>query len=146
LSFNSLFSLTKTTSGKPDLSDLTVTGGRLPIYTRLVDESGTALSVMKNYREAFTDTLGAGLLLDWRYYPYADYKETRATEQKQYLDFNVILDYQLIKGLNANVNFRHIRLHQDGNVINTEHSHMARELINVFSQITNGTVNRTIPF
>ena len=145
LSFNTMYAHTKIKQGKPDLRNLTVSGGALPIYTRLADEEGNPIAVMKNYRKSFTDTAGNGMLLDWDYYPLTDYESVDGRDNTQYLDFNAILDYRLVKGLDVSLNYRHVRQNQSTDMVYGEDSYFARDYINLFSQVGGSEVVRMVP-
>lgn len=145
MSFNNMFAYTKSQQGKPDFSELSVNGGQLPIYTRLADQHGNPVSVMKNYRKSFTDTVGNGMLLDWDYYPLDDYQSVDGRNTSQYWDFNVIVDYKLMKDLSASLNYRHIRQNQESDMVYDESSYFARDYINLFSRVEDGQVTHMVP-
>ncbi|HWW41962.1 TonB-dependent receptor plug domain-containing protein, partial [Pedobacter sp.] len=63
----------KAGNGKPGYFDLKTANGNLPPYTRLADEFGQKLAVIKDYRQSFLDGISNHKLLDWNYYPLDDY-------------------------------------------------------------------------
>jgi len=47
-------------------------GIKLPLYSQLANPQGNPLSINKFYPNSFTDTVGGGKLLDWKYRPLQD--------------------------------------------------------------------------
>ncbi len=134
-------------SGRSDYETATrINGKRIP-YVPLVDEQGNSLPVPQVYRKAYTDTAGAGLLLNWSYYPLDDYKYDRTTTRAEQIVADVAFNYQLLKPLQINLQYQYQIQRSDGETISSLESYNARNTINLYSQINRvaRTVNYIVP-
>jgi TonB-linked SusC/RagA family outer membrane protein len=120
--------------------------GRQPPYLRFVGDNGETLPVAV-YREGYTDTVGAGRLLDWKYYPLEDYKHDKTKTNLQEILCNIGLNYQILSSLKINFNYQYQKQWGVQERTSDLNSFYARDLINNFSQInyTTGTVNYIVP-
>lgn len=128
------FTQSKAISGKPGYGDIRQIKGGLPPYTQFADEQGNPLPFDKDYRRIYTDTAGAGKLLDWRYYPLEDYKHTRTTTRVQDIIANLGLNYSIVKGLTADLKYQYEKQQTDGRNLKDEQSYYARDMVNRFYQ------------
>ena len=146
LSVNTLFTNTKTQSGKPAYNTVLVYGSAVP-YLRFADAEGQPLAIPKDYRQTYTDTAGNGRLLNWNYYPLEDYKynTTNNSAYNMFTDFG--LRYQLIAGLQADLKLHYEVEHSIYNNLQDERSYAARNMINYFTQIDrdNETIYYPVP-
>ncbi|MEO5984331.1 MAG: TonB-dependent receptor, partial [Ferruginibacter sp.] len=133
--------------GLVDYNSLSTANGRVPIYTRLADNEGNPLPVIRQFRQAYLDTAGAGKLLNWNYYPLEDYKHVDNRALSNSLIGNFGASLKISKNITGDIKYQYER--QDGN--NTTKydadSYMARDLINYFSQLnrTTGVVTYRVP-
>lgn len=138
---------TGSNTGKQGIDAVTVYGGELYPYARFASTDGTPLSISKDYRAAFTDTLGAGLLLDWKYYPLEDYKYQPSTSAIKNLVINIGSDYNIFSYLSLSAKYQFQQ--QDGDDIKRymQSGYYTRNLINLYSQINYSTrqLTRAIP-
>jgi TonB-dependent starch-binding outer membrane protein SusC len=146
ISVGVLYTNSKSKSGRPPYNSIRVNNRQIP-YLKFADNDGTPMPVALTLRNSYTDTAGAGKLLDWKYYPLEDYKHNTTTTNLKELLANISLQYQIVKGFS--VNFRYQYQNQDGiteNLADLE-SYKTRDLINRFSQIDrlNGIVNYIVP-
>lgn len=122
---------------------------QLPIYSQLKNESGepVPLYTYNSYREGFIDTLGAGKLLDWRYYPMEDYKHTIRRTDLQEVNTEVGVKYTLIKGLSLSTKYRYLSQKIENDLHQDIQSYYTRNIINSFSRIdyARNTVERIVP-
>ncbi|MGM9477048.1 SusC/RagA family TonB-linked outer membrane protein [Pedobacter sp. GSP4] len=116
-------------------------GGRYPPYLDFAQAGGLATE----FRSAYTDTLAKGRLLDWKFYPTEDYKHDYTDSRSQDLFANVGFRYQIVKGLNLQVNYQYQRQSSDIERTSDEQSYAARNLINSFSQVNASTGIVTYP-
>lgn len=134
-------------SSKIKLStDLNYTGGReqsgrtaySPIgkrpYMMLVNDHGDALGYAP-YRTGFVDTLGAGLLMDWNFYPLTDYKHTQFTDQQHAVLLSSKLDYNVWNALKMSMSYRYEQVQMKSSNLSTEESFFVRDLINRYAKL-----------
>jgi TonB-linked SusC/RagA family outer membrane protein len=113
-------------------------------YEQVVDASGNALGVVRDYRKAYVDTAGGARLLDWTYKPI---NERDANSTKELIDYriNFELGYRVIPSLRLSLNYQYGNGNADNSLYYGVNSYYARNLINNFSQIQGGTLSRGIP-
>ncbi|MBB2144588.1 SusC/RagA family TonB-linked outer membrane protein [Pedobacter sp. LMG 31464] len=134
-------------SGKPAYGSISPTNGALPVYSSFADVNGNALPLYTNYRQGYIDNLGAGKLLDWRYYPLEDYKYATTVNRINELNATIGLNYTILPALKAAVNYRIARQWSGLSTLNAEQSYLTRNLINTFTQVNTitGLVNYKVP-
>lgn len=146
LEFNSLLNYTfRSSHFNSPLPGLQPTGKFLYPYADLVDDSGNALEVVKDYRVAYLDTAGQGKLLDWKYRPMEELQNSDNSSIQQNVRFNSGLKYAFDKYLNLNLTYQY---EWQGQKIRNHYrtdSYMARNLVNRFTRINGGAVRYGIP-
>lgn len=114
-------------------------------YSHFVDEQGNPAIVPVDFRQTYKDTAGGGNLLDWNYRPLTEIgltdDETKLTEYR----FNIGLKYKVLKGLVAEILYQYNKSDRERNNLRSEGTYYTRNLINKFTQINGGTVDRKIP-
>lgn len=137
----------KNSSGRPGYNDITAINGKIPPYSMLANASGDPLPVIKDYRQAYLDTAGAGKLLNWNYYPLDDYKQVNHTQIISETTASLGLNIKLIKGLTADIKYQYQRQSVSGRTLYNQESYYTRNLINLYSQLnrTTGVVTYRIP-
>jgi TonB-dependent starch-binding outer membrane protein SusC len=128
----------KDLSGKPGYNNVLVGGATVP-YLKFADDNGNSLPVALSVREAFTDTAGAGKLLDWKYYPLQDYKHDRTATNLNELFANVGLQYKIFKFLSVDLKYQYQRQQTEKLEIQDIESFATRNRINLFSQLNRST-------
>lgn len=120
--------------------------GRQIPYLQFADADGNALP-LDRYRRGFTDTAGAGLLLDWKYYSLEDYKHDQTTTRLQELIAMAGVKYQLLQPLSINVTYQYQKQNTEIERLSDIESFYARDLINRFAQINyqTGTATYIVP-
>lgn len=114
-------------------------------YARLADEFGKALPVDQNYRFNYIDTVGGGLLMDWKYYPLLEIDQRDNRRKKSNLRTNINLNYKLMKGVSVDVKYQHDREFGANWDHQSDELYFTRNLINRYSNISNGAVDYRIP-
>ncbi|WP_270090345.1 SusC/RagA family TonB-linked outer membrane protein [Sphingobacterium sp. SYP-B4668] len=119
-------------------------------YARLVGEEGGALPLYnQGYHPSFIDTVGQGLLLDWRYRPYDELRLADNTMSVSDYRINTSLTYQILPGLEASVLYQFNSGSGRGRNRQSQDSYYTRNQINRFTQLDylKGAVVKTpIPF
>lgn len=134
-------------SGKYPYSTETSMYGRYIPYLELVDEKGNGLATGKYYRSDYTDTAGAGKLLDWKYYPLEDYKHNRTTIRLEEIMAMIGLQYQVLPVLKLSLHYQHQRQQSNSAYNSDQQSFNTRNTVNLFSQLdrSTGQINYVIP-
>ena len=118
----------------------------LPPYSRLADEEGNPLAVIRDYRLAFIEEAEEAGLLDWRYRPL----EERALQEKtnRLSDFRARLEagVRLLPSLEGSLSYQYWNSQQ----LRQDHfpaaTYFARDLINRYTQqAADGSLLRPIP-
>lgn len=118
---------------------------KLPLYSRLADAQGNPLSIMYDYREAYTDTLAGGRLLDWKYRPLQELANNNNVLKTHTLTANLDLRYNFTSALNGEVKYQYQRfVDKDSKRYNTE-TYFARNRINLFTQINGNNIEYILP-
>lgn len=128
-------------SGAPGYSSggIAYGGTRKVNYVSLVDENGNPAEISSFSRKTYTDTVGAGLLLNWKYYPLEDWKYTKQNIKTFDLLGSGELQYQLFDFLKLNLQYQYGRQQIKDDKLATIESYEARSQINRFSQIDRNT-------
>jgi TonB-dependent starch-binding outer membrane protein SusC len=126
-------------AGRTGYDKISTVNGSLPPYVLMADSAGNAIPVMKQYRQAYTDTAGGGKLLNWNYYLLDDYTHVQNKNRISLLNGNLGLQYKVFKGLSAWVKYRYELQTGDNSTLYDEQSFIARNLVNSFSQLNRST-------
>ncbi len=137
----------KTDGGKPAYGSITTANGILPIYETLVNTSGNAVPLYKDYRQAYIDTAGGGLLEDWHYYPLTDYEHTHISSITNDVIGNFGISYQVFNGFSVEGKYQYERQAVTGRTLYDDESYFTRNLINTYAQINRltGQVTYNVP-
>jgi len=114
-------------------------------YARLADDQGNPLPTPKDYRMAYTDTAGAGKLLNWEYYPLNEinYADNRFKQTDILLNLGAFYRYN--KHVSFDVKYQYES--QAGKTSNLYDvtTYLTRNFINRYSQVVGGQVQYGIP-
>jgi TonB-linked SusC/RagA family outer membrane protein len=108
-------------------------------YDLVSGESGEALEIGTYLNPAYTDTVGKGLLTDWKYKPLNELDKDRTNRLMDYRA-NIRLSYEIISGLKLSLNYQYQR---GINTLLIDHgfdSFYTRNLTNTYSSINSGNV------
>lgn len=122
-----------------------ITGQRLYPYTRLADDQGNALAITHDYRDGYTDTVGGGKLLDWKYRPLDEKKYVNNHTVNNDLLLNLSVKYSILPGLNAELRYQNESGQSNNNNLQNQQCYYTRDLINKFTQISSGVLTRPVP-
>jgi TonB-linked SusC/RagA family outer membrane protein len=146
LTGNLMLTYSNSKNGRSDPSQINSATGILPPYTRLADEQGNSLAVIKDYRTEYIKSVGDGKLLDWSYYPLEDYKYASSVNNVNDILASFKVSYKVLDWLKVAATYQFEQ--QDGKIktVNSPGSYLMRNLVNVFSSIdTTGTLKLNIP-
>jgi TonB-linked SusC/RagA family outer membrane protein len=114
-------------------------------YARLINDDGSPEAIDIFYRGLFTDTAGAGNLLDWKYRPLQELANKDNSTTLSDVLINLGTTYKINKWLNADLKYQFQQSWNDQQQYNNLNTFYTRDLINRFSQITPGGVTYIIP-
>lgn len=125
---------------------LRINGRTIPYY-QLADEDGNPVSFPAKYSNNYLDTVGAGKIQDWKYYPLDDYKHARTTIGIRELLAIGSINYRVNQALNIDLKYQHQLQQTAEERLADSESFEARDMINSFSQLdrTTGVVTYIIP-
>lgn len=117
----------------------------LPPFLRLVGEDGQPLSIVQDYRTSFVETAEANGFLDWRYRPLEELALNDKTSHLTDYRMNFGTGYKILPGLEATIRYQYWQSLFSDLDYYPEESYYARDLINSFTQVEDGTLVRPIP-
>ena len=138
LTISALYTQSKNVSGKTGYGQATIGGRQVP-YLSLANEAGNALPIANIYREGFTDTVGGGKLLNWKYYPLEEYKHNQTTGKLRDLTTNLSLSWQIKPAIAIDVLYQYQQQQADSRHLRDMESFETRDLVNTFSQLDRST-------
>lgn len=140
------FTDSKAITGRPAYNSISVGGKSLP-YLKFADMEGNPLPVDMQWLGAYTDTAGAGKLLNWKYYPLEDYKHFYSTIHRQEFVANAAIDYNFNKDISFSVKYQYQKQQTTEKNMHDTASYYTRNLINTFTQIDpeTGKVSYIVP-
>ncbi|RYE18894.1 MAG: SusC/RagA family TonB-linked outer membrane protein, partial [Sphingobacteriales bacterium] len=139
------FTYTQQQNSNNAIQDFLMNGKVVYPYARLADAAGNALALEKDYRELYTDTAGGGALLNWKYRPLDELKYASNSTRKNDLLLKLGLRYRFSKALNAEMNVQAERAATNQRNIYNRHTYYARNLVNLYSQVTPAGIQYRIP-
>ncbi|HEU5054505.1 MAG TPA: SusC/RagA family TonB-linked outer membrane protein [Hanamia sp.] len=115
-------------------------------YTRFVDDNGAPVWLDYMYSSAFTDTAGAGHLLNWKYNPLDELNNLDRTTTTNALVADIGLGYSFSKALKAEVKYHYQNNQLLSSAYYNINSFMARNFINEFTQLDGDNVTYIVPY
>lgn len=120
-------------------------GSSLWPYARLADDRGNPLPLDIFYRGLFTDTAGAGRLLNWKYIPLNELKHLDNSTALTDILLNIGSQYKFTPFLSADIKYQYQQSVSEQRKYHSLETYYARDLINRFTQINAGTVRYIVP-
>lgn len=142
------FTYSKNVTGKENYmsGSYKVNGKEIP-YLRLADNRGNPIAAETYIRHDYVDTVGNGLLLDWKHYPLTDWMHRRATSNTNAVLADVGIDYTIVEGLSSSIKYQYQLQVSGTEQISDMESYYTRNLINLYSQTDRdaGVVSSAVP-
>lgn len=113
-------------------------------YTRLVNEDGDALSVLRHKR-VWLDTVGSKRLLDWTWKPKDELDRKNNIRTIDNYVLNLDLKYKVIEGLDFQAQYQYSKGLNEHDQLFTSDSYYTRNLINQLSIVKTNEVLRPVP-
>ncbi len=147
ISMGALYTHAQTENGRLGFGEVRTSRGELSPYTILADDAGQPLTIDNDYRGAWKDTVGSGLLLDWKYVPFEDHLHVSKTGKLNDLIGRFGMQYQILPGLSASLQYQYQRQTNKTEQIFFQDSYFTRNLINRFSAVdySNRSVGYPVP-
>lgn len=141
------YSSTLNKSGKPEYGSIRYQSSSMPLYISFVDAKGIDVPFYKDYRRPYIDTLGSGLLNDWKYYPNKDYKYEQTSANMNDFVGTLGVKLRLPFGFELNGQYQFERQGNMAKNLYDKRSYYARRMINTYAQIdwSNNEVKFIIP-
>ncbi|VTP91479.1 SusC/RagA family TonB-linked outer membrane protein [Sphingobacterium daejeonense] len=115
-------------------------------YARIADENGNALPIERYYRSNYIQETQEQGLLNWEYRPLDEINLVNNRQKTNSLILNTGLNYDIGKGLNAEIKYQYENAQGTGKNIRSMASYYTRNMINSYTQVgTDGELSRAIP-
>jgi TonB-linked SusC/RagA family outer membrane protein len=115
---------------------LAINNRAIPIYTSLVDGMGNPVVLDQYFRSTYTDTVGKGRLLSWKYNPLNELRYNDKTTKSQNLLANVSLNYKIINSLTASVDYQYQLSSSTDRDHRSLETYYTRDLINQYTNLS----------
>jgi TonB-linked SusC/RagA family outer membrane protein len=110
-------------------------GGTIYPYAQLADKNGNALSIVKDYSAAFTDTVGNGKFYDWKYRPLDELHNADNTSRTLDNRINLSAKYALLNGLSIEGRYEYENQKATIRDYFSDQTYYTRSLVNQFTAI-----------
>lgn len=115
-------------------------------YARLADNQGNPLVIDKYFRGGYLDTLGHGLLMDWKYRPLAEKDQSSSILSSQDILLNFGVRYKINPYLNAELKYQYQKTNGLQKDLFGLGSFYVRTQVNWFTQFdNNGIIEQPFP-
>lgn len=139
------YTQTQNQSGRIGYNDLTMDKGGFVPYIQMADAEGNPLPVPRSLNQSYINSISNGKLLDWNYYPLTDWQHNRTTSGTTNILATALLNYQVLKNLNAAVNYQYERQVDLSTGLADLDSYLTRSYINRFTRLENDMPVYAIP-
>lgn len=102
-------------------------------YARLVDDDGSPISMIKEYRQSFVDQSAENGLLDWSYIPLLDRDRYQGLEGDMRLGIDVYTNVKLLPGFTLDMKYQYVNDQKNGKYVYDEDSYFVRNEVNRFT-------------
>lgn len=109
-------------------------GSKWVPYLRFKDNNGSPVAIDRLYRGVYTDTAGAGQLLNWKYYPLTDYQHQKTTMLNQNWLWQFGANYSFLRHFSAALLYQQEQQTSEQQKLSGVESFYTRDLINQFAQ------------
>jgi hypothetical protein len=116
-------------------------------YSDLVDDFGNALTVPRDIRQPYKDTIVKTVpaLLDWDYKPFNDLKNSDNSTKTTDYRINADAKYRILKGLDVSVLYQYNKGFVELEDYKSQQTYYTRNFINQFTDVSSGQVVRRVP-
>jgi TonB-linked SusC/RagA family outer membrane protein len=114
-------------------------------YSRLAEENGNALTLIKDLTSTYKNMQEAKGYLDWSYRPLEELGLGKNTRNQNEVRLNGGLDYSIVPSLNATLTYQYENQQGKNENLQSENSYAVRNLINRYTVMSGTTLQRNIP-
>lgn len=139
------YSSTETSSPNRVATDLKFGNAPIYPYASLIDPDGSPSVIGRDYRREFTDRAEGDGLLDWGYRPLLEQGNIESLQKDRQLRLGFQANFKIDRHLSMGLNYRYVGRSMGGSTHYGPQSYMARNLVNNYSSIAGGKVERAIP-
>lgn len=133
-------------NGLRNYSGLQINGNKkIYPYAQIADAEGNPLPIANNYGSVYTDTVGNGLLLDWKYRPLQDARNSDNNLNTLDLISNLTAKYEIFPFLSAELSYRYEKQITESENYYSKETYSTRDLINLFTQINGSGIKKIVP-
>lgn len=120
--------------GKLGLRSIRTSYGDIIPYQKLVDLEGNHIPIMHNYNDEYISNIDNGRLLDWKFIPLDDWKNTIWDHDSKAFSFNPSVNYSHKSGLKINGRYNYLIQKEINDDLYNEKSYFARDIVNSYTQ------------
>lgn len=144
---NVYFSGTQNRSGRLGYDSRLLPANRNIHYYRIADENGAPLPLAVLYKKSYTDTAGAGKLLDWNYYPLLEAALNPGKVTVREVFANAGMQFNILPWLQIEGKYQYQQQSEQRIYESYPESFAMRNTINLFTQINwaTGEVKNIVP-
>lgn len=148
ISTNILYTQNSTQSNSPGgyFGAYSIGNRQLYPYTRFVNEAGNPLTIERNLRQSYIDSLQTTGLLDWSYRPLEELDLADNRNRGKDLRIGANGTYSFSSALKLDVRYQYGTYDVNGRNYHSAKTYFARDLINRFTDISSGKMIRNIPY
>lgn len=114
-------------------------------YASLIDNNGTSLAIVKDYRSNFTKQAASQGYLNWNYRPLDELSASDNQNKAYNTRVNANVGYQIIPGLKAEIRYQFEDQIFHSRELNGVDSYYTRDLINSLTTATGSILTRNVP-
>ena len=116
-----------------DLRGYATTVGLSP-YTRLVDEDGNRLPIIREYRQAYVNQAEQDGLLNWQYIPLNERDLIDSRRKSEELRLNAGIRYDFLRNFHLDITYQYTKGNASRTVLYDRDSYFVRAMVNRFTQ------------
>ncbi len=114
-------------------------------YARLVGDNGEPLPLYLDYRQGYVDSVGRGALLDWNYSPIEELRNVKESRNQKDILLKTGLSYNILNSLSVDARYQYQNQQTDTELLYSEDSYFARDLINQYAQYNSARADYSFP-
>jgi len=110
-------------------------------YSNITDNSGNPSAIPYQYNQSFIQSQANAGFLDWSYFPLNELGATNNTTKVMDIRLLTGIKYTFIKGLSIDIKYQYENSNSQNRIYQGQQTYYTRNLINEFSNLSNGTVS-----
>jgi TonB-dependent starch-binding outer membrane protein SusC len=104
-------------------------------YSRLADDNGNYLDIDRDYRSGYTDTAGAGKVLNWKYSPLSELDNADRTAREKDIVIGTRIRFDITKSLGIEASYQYQNSNGEVNEYASDKTYYTRNLINLYTNL-----------